>query len=177
MKRMFAGFLMGALFLGGVMFFYSAKSTNTKSKVGYLNTNELWSKMPEKAQADTTIEQMKNEFIVYLQKKQMNFENQVIEFRKDSASLSELIRKERVNELIKEQESIQKFPEQAEQELIKKREELYDPIREKMQKAIDDVAMEQGYDYVIDASFGNIVFARNKEDNVMALVESKLGLK
>lgn len=154
----------------------AAKGNTTKSKVGYINTTQLWQSMPEKAKADTSLVQMKREFLGYLQQKQQQFENGVATYKRDSSSMNELIKKEKIDGLLKEQEAIKKFPEQADAELNKKKEELYAPIRVKMQKAIDDVAAENNYDYITDVSFGHIIYAKNTEDNILPLVKKKLGL-
>lgn len=169
-----------ALFVIGIfstLILVAAKSNNTKSKLGYINTTELWQAIPEKSSADSSLLKMKNEFVGYLQKKQKQFETGVAEYKRDSASMSQLIRKEKVDALIKEQEAIKKFPKQADTELNKKKEELYAPIRQKMQNAIDAVAAENNYDYITDVSFGNIIYAKNKEDNILPLVKKKLGLQ
>lgn len=154
----------------------AAKSNNTKSKVGYINTAALWQIMPDKAIADTTLVKMKREFLGYLEQKQQTFENGVGIFKRDSASMSELIKKEKIEGLLKEQESIKNFPKQADTELNKKKEELYAPIKAKMQKAIDAVAAENNYDYITDVSFGHIIYAKNTEDNILPLVKKNLGL-
>lgn len=154
----------------------AAKGNTTKSKVGYINTTQLWQSMPEKAKADTSLVQMKREFLGYLQQKQQQFESGVTTYKRDSSSMNELIKKEKIDGLLKEQEAIKKFPEQADAELNKKKEELYAPIRLKMQKAIDDVAAENNYDYITDVSFGHIIYAKNTEDNILPLVKKKLGL-
>ena len=154
----------------------AAKGNTAKSKVGYINTSALWQVMPEKSEADTALVKMKREFIGYLQQKQKTFENGVAVYKRDSSSMSELIKKEKIEGLLKEQEAIKKFPEQADAELNKKKEELYTPIRVKMQKAIDAVAAENNYDYVTDVSFGHIIYAKNTEDNILSLVKSKLEL-
>ncbi|MCT4582356.1 MAG: OmpH family outer membrane protein [Flavobacteriales bacterium] len=155
----------------------AAKGNTAKSKVGYINTTQLWQAMPEKASADSTLSKMKTEFVGYYQQKQQQFELGVTGYKRDSASMSELIRKEKVDALLKEQESIKNFPKQADAELNKKKEELYAPIRQKMQKAIDAVAAENHYDYITDVSFGHIIYAKNTEDNILPLVKKKLGLQ
>ncbi len=154
----------------------AAKGNTTKSKIGYINTTELWQVMPEKAVADTALVKIKREFIVYLQQKQKQFENGVAIYKRDSSSMSELIKKEKIEGLLKEQEAIKKFPEQADAELNKKKEVLYAPIRNKMQEAIDAVAADNNFDYITDVSFGNIIYAKNTEDNILPFVKKKLGL-
>ena len=158
-------------------FLTSAKSNTTKSKLGYINTTALWQVMPDKALADTSLVKMKREFIGYLQQKQKNFENGVAIYKRDSINMSNLIKKEKIDELLKAQEEIKTFPKRADAELNKKKEELYTPIRQKMQKAIDEVAKENNFDYITDVSFGNIIYAKNTQDNILELVKNKLGLK
>ncbi len=169
-----------ALFTAGflaLIILVAAKSNNIKSKVGYINTTQLWQAMPEKASADSTLTKMKNEFVGYLQQKQKQFEIGVAGYKRDSSSMSELIRKEKIDALLKEQETLKNFPKQADAELNKKKEELYTPIRQKMQNAIDAVAAENNYDYITDVSFGHIIYAKNTEDNILPLVKKKLGLQ
>lgn len=168
---------LAAMVLILAVVFVAAKGTGTKSKVGYINTNELWSVMPEKQAADQQLKNMESEMIAYLQEEQKSFEIGVNTFIQDSASMTELVKKQTLQKLQQQQENIQALPQAANDELVKKQEELYAPIREKMQKAIDEVAEENGYDYILDAAYGNIVYAKNEGDNVIGLVKNKLGLK
>ncbi|CAG5086180.1 OmpH family outer membrane protein [Parvicella tangerina] len=159
-----------------VVVFVAAKSTGPKSKVGYINTNELWVLMPEKQAADEELKKMEEQMVTYYQQEQKTFEIGVNTFVKDSASMTELVKKQTLQKLQQQQENLQAMPKAANDELAKKQEQLYNPIREKMQKAIDEVAKENGYDYILDAAYGNIVYARNDDDNVLGLVKAKLGL-
>ena len=156
--------------------FVAAKSSGAKSKVGYINTNELWALMPEKQEADAELKKMEEQMIAYFQEEQKNFEAGVATYVADSANMTDLIKNQTLQKLQQQQENLQSMPQAANDELLKKQEALYAPIREKMQKAIDEVASENGYDYILDAAYGNIVFARNDDDNVIGLVKSKLGL-
>ncbi len=160
-----------------VVVFAAAKSTGAKSKVGYINTNELWALMPEKQAADMELKKMEEQMVTYLKQEQQSFEVGVNTFVKDSANMTELVKKQTLQKLQQQQETIQSLPKEANNELMKKQEELYAPIKEKMQNAINEVAEENGYDYILDAAYGNIVYAGNDDDNVIGLVKSKLGLK
>lgn len=165
---------LGVMMLGLVV--VAAKSMGTKSKVGYINTNELWALMPEKKAADEQLKNMETQMVAYLQQEQKSFEDGVSTYVKDSASMTELVKKQTIQKLTQQQENIKNLPKAANEELMKKQEELYAPIKEKMQKAIDEVAAENGYDFIFDAAFGNIVFVKDEGDNVLALVKSKLNL-
>ncbi len=173
LKSIIVGGMLAIFALG----FVAAKSTGTKSKVGYINTNELWAAMPEKSAADEKLKAMETEMVTYLQNEQKTLQQGVVAYQKDSANMSDLVKKQTYNKLVQQQESLQKLPEEANKELIAKQEELYKPIREKMQTAIDQVAAENGYDYIMDAAFGNLVYSKNKEDDILPLVKLKLDLK
>lgn len=177
MKSKILSFLFGAFLISGILFFTAAKGTNVKSKVGYINTNELWALMPEKKGADDELNKIRDQYITYLEQKQKQFEQEVMQFQADSSSMTPFIKQQRYDDLLKKQKEIQNFPNQAEEDLQKKQKELYTPIKEKMQKAIDEVAAENSYDYILDAAFGNIVFTKNTEDNILSLVKKKLGLE
>ena len=58
---------------------------------------------------------------------------------------------------------------------MKKSEDLLKPIRDRIQKAIDDVADENKYDYVFDYSTGFLLYAEKVTD-VTSKVKAKLGL-
>lgn len=168
------------LYITGIItlvLFVAAKGKTEKSKIGYINVTNLWKSMPQKAKADSTLLKMKEEFVVYFKQKQKSFETGVLEYKRDSASMSKLIREQKLELLLKEQENIKNFPKQADKELNNKKEEMYKPIRKIMQKAIDEVAAENNFDYITDVSLGHIIYAKNTNDNIMPLVKKKLGLK
>jgi outer membrane protein len=58
----------------------------------------------------------------------------------------------------------------------KKRTELFQPIIKKATDAINGVAKEKGYTYVLDSSAGTILFS-TESDDLMPAVKTKLGLK
>lgn len=60
--------------------------------------------------------------------------------------------------------------------LAKKREELYKPILEKVNTAMQDVAKENGYLLVFDASTQVLLYAHESLD-VTNLVKAKLGIQ
>ena len=62
-----------------------------------------------------------------------------------------------------------------EEAVAKKREEKLKPILEKVNNAIQTVAKENGYLYVIDATAGTLLYADEAND-LQNLVRTKLGL-
>jgi len=176
MKSKITQITVGAILVISLLGFMAAKGSSTKSKVGHINTNELWNAMPEKKAADEQLKKMQGEMVAYLEKEQKTLEQGIVTYQKDSANMSGLVKNETVQKLLTQQKNLQSLPDKANEELKKKQNELYQPIRVKMQKAIDDVASENGYDYIMDVAFGNIVFVKNESDNILTKVKTKLNL-
>ncbi len=68
------------------------------------------------------------------------------------------------------------FQQSADQDLGAKQAELFNPLIEKVKKAISDVARENNYNYIFDVGIGALVFYENG-DNVLPLVKAKLGVQ
>jgi len=78
-------------------------------------------------------------------------------------------------ELKKQEIKLAQFEQESKQKIVTKSEALLQPIRDKIQNAINTVAEEQGFDYIFDYSMGVIVYADETSD-VGALVKAKLGM-
>jgi outer membrane protein len=177
MKINFKSFLIGGILVTAVALFFSAKISTAKSKLGYINTKLLWELMPERVEADEKLKKLEMELYNFIVQEQESFYANVQKFQKDSASLSDLVMKQTYNKLLQQQEVITSLPEQANQELNNKQQELYAPILKKMQEAIDAVAAKHGFDYIVDSGQGHLVYVKNKEDDILPLVKEHLGLK
>jgi len=71
---------------------------------------------------------------------------------------------------------IEAFQSSAQEDLQKKEQELLQPIIDLAKKAIEEVAKEQGYTYILDTAYGIVLFA-DPSDDIMPLVKKKLNLK
>ena len=79
-----------------------------------------------------------------------------------------------MKEILDLQKNLDEMPPSFEKDLLELKDALYQPIRVKMQAAVDKGA--QQYDYIFDSSYGTIIFSKNKSDNIMALVKAELQL-
>ena len=81
------------------------------------------------------------------------------EFQQTGLMLSEEKKMEKQNELEREYMEFRKFQSGIEQKAIQRNQELFQPINEKIQKVIDNVAAELGMDLILDAVGNNIAYA------------------
>ena len=64
----------------------------------------------------------------------------------------------------------------AQEQLQGREQELLKPIIYRAKKAIEDVAKEGGYTYILDAGTAAVLYSQDSDD-IMPQVKKKLGLK
>ncbi|MFN5942151.1 MAG: OmpH family outer membrane protein [Bacteroidota bacterium] len=147
-----------------------------QNKLGYINSRELLEVMPEVKKADSSLQIYAKSFQDQLESMSKEYESKVKDFQANEKTMNEAVKEVKVKEVQQLQERMEALQQSAQEKTSKKREEMYKPILEKADKAIKDVAKENKYDYIFDASGGAILFAKDS-DNVLSLVKTKLGIK
>ena len=144
-------------------------------KLGYIDSNEILSLMPE---TDSLQQELKN-YADYLDQQMntmaMEYQTKLQQYQENVATMSDLIRQTKEKEITDLQQRIQAFQGSADQDMQVKQQELFNPLIEKVKKAIDDVSKENAYNYVFDVGTGAVVFYENG-DNILPLVKAKLGI-
>jgi len=146
-------------------------------KVGYINSQELIQSIPEVKEANSNIETFRNQ----LQKKGQDMikgfqaKYTALEQKRERGELSPIQLEEEAQKLGLEEQQIREFDQQSQDKIVKKSEALLQPLRTKIQDAIDAVAAENGYAYIFDYSTGFVLYADQNTD-VSTLVKAKLGM-
>ena len=146
-----------------------------QNKLGYINSNELLSIMPESIAMQEELQSYARGLESSLAAMQAEGEKKLTDYQQNEASMSDLVKQDKVRELESIQQRILEFQQNAQESLAAKEQELITPILEKARKAIEDVAKEGNFTYIFDASTGNILYAAESE-NILQLVKAKLGL-
>jgi outer membrane protein len=146
-------------------------------KVGYLNSEEILALLPEVKQANSDIEVMKAMFTKKGQDmvKDLQAKYQVLQQKQAGGELSPVELDKQGAALKAEEAKLQEFDQSSQQKIYAKSEELLQPIQDKVNKAIKDVAKENGYLYIFDYSLGVVLYA-DPETDVSKLVKAKLGI-
>ncbi len=160
------GILMSAT--GGVL---------AQQKIGYLNTALIMSEMPEVRQADQNLDALRKQLLRQGEQMVEALERKFVDAQ-ERYSRGEMtpVEQSRVEQNLQEEEAkISQFEQQMQENLMKKRNELLTPIIDKINKAVEDVAKEGGFSFILDASSGSILYADDKQD-ITPLVKRKLGM-
>lgn len=168
MKKLFLVLLMSSIVATGF--------SQQKIKLGHLNSNDLLEAMPEKAKAQKSLQDYSKQLEDQLVAMQDELEKKYNEYLEKKDTYTDLIKKNKEEELTSLQQRIQTFQSNAQQDLQKKEQELLKPIIDKAKKAIDEVAKENGYTYVFDSGTGVLLYFPKDSDDILPLVKKKLGI-
>jgi outer membrane protein len=159
--------VMGLLMVGN--------TTKAQMKIGTISLAELIPTMPEYKKADTSMNEFQNAL-------QQQYQDMVAEYQQQSTLLGskdtakytaaqlELKRKTAQDLLVK----LQGWQQTASQMRDQKNQDLLVPIQKKAMDAIQAVAKENGYTYVISK---DQLLVSPPADDILPLVKKRLGLK
>ena len=148
------------------------------NKLGYINSLELLSLMPETKVADEKLEKYGKDLEGLYDQMIKEGQTKAAEFEKISrdSTDNDVTLQFKYEELMSLQKKVGDFEASINEKIGAKREEFYAPIVEKANNAIKAVAKENGFTYIFDASAGSIVYA-DETDDVLPLVKKKLAIQ
>ena len=161
--------LLTAIVLLGALSF-----TNAQSKVAHINVQQLLSEMPEMKAAQAELKKLEETYKADLQSSFQEFQSKAKLYESEAASKTQAENEKRAVELQNFERNLGEARQTASQELQKKQGELYQPILQKANDAVQKVAKAQGFHYVLDASPGSgVILAEGK--SLLADVKKELG--
>ena len=166
---------MKKLLLGAVMAlgFFSASA---QTKIGYINTDELMSIMPEAAKVNTELNDYQASLQQLGQTLTIDADKKRDQYFLDSLKLSPSMKEIRRNELVTLYTRLQNFDQEAQEKSQKYAQDKIAPVRARAMEAIKTVAREKGYTYVIDEATSALL-VMPPGDNLLPAVKTKLGIK
>ena len=160
------------LFISAGIFGFSTK-TNAQ-KIGYISADEIIQLMPEAATVQQQLDQYQQSLYQNAQEKQAALNDAIQKFVKDSATMSASLKEVKRADLQKQSQELAGENQRIQNEFEQKRQELSAPIQKKLQDAIEAVAKENGYTYVMPKE---ALIVMPPSSDIGPLVIKKLGLK
>jgi outer membrane protein len=170
MKRLFKVALIAGCML------LTAGFAKAQSKIGYIDFNAVVDVMPETKTLQTQLQAYQKTFVDQLQTMQNEYQTKGAAYEKSRSTMTDATRTASENELQDIQKRIQDYSNNAQQQVQAKSSELSKPLFDKVRAAINTVAKEKGYGYVIDSGTTNLLVSPPADD-MLAAVKLKLGLK
>ena len=133
-----------------------------------IDSKYILEKLPEYKESQTKLDQFSAQWQQEIEKKQADLDKMYKDYDAEQVMLSDELKKKREDELYnreKEVRDLQKKRFGFEGDLFRKRQELIKPIQDKVYLAIQKLAVEKSYDFILDKSEGiTVIFADPKLD-------------
>lgn len=146
------------------------------AKIGHINSNDLLTAMPERATVQKDLEAHAQQLQKTLETMSKEYDSKVAEFQGKQDVMTDIIKDAKIKEITDLEKRIQEFQQTAQADIQKKEQELLQPIIDKAKNAINEVAKENAYTYILDSSIGVVLYSV-ESDNVLDLVKKKLGIQ
>ncbi|MBS1635538.1 MAG: OmpH family outer membrane protein [Bacteroidetes bacterium] len=166
MKKLVKSIAILALTVGSVTF-------ANAQKIAHISLDSLITIMPESKVAQDVAQKYLKDLESTVATMQTELETKYKDYMEKEATMSDLVKQTKQKELQDLSKRIDDFRAQAQEDYQRKYGELSKPIYDKAKKAIDAVAKENGYKYVLDTSTGVVIYSEPSDD-ILPLVKKKL---
>jgi outer membrane protein len=168
----------GLVAMAATIILTSGPAQGQAVKIGYTDAQLIVAQMDEYRQILGQLQGLADSGQTEYQQLIQSYQEKLADYQKKQALLSDAARTTREQELTTMQGEIQQFLANKEQELQSREEELMNPLLERVQTAINEVAGEQGLTLVINAQAGGspVLLYADASMDVTELVMDKLGI-
>ena len=145
-----------------------------------VDTKYILNKLPDYQDAQKRLDQISAQWQKEIDDKQATLNKMYKDYEAEQVMLSEELKKKREDELFNREKEVRDLQRKRfgfEGDLFKKREELVKPIQDRVYNAIQKIASNRLYDFILDKSEGiTVIFADPKLDKSDDVLR-ELGIK
>ncbi|MCX6278883.1 MAG: OmpH family outer membrane protein [Bacteroidetes bacterium] len=153
-----------------------ASQAQNPVKIGYIDFNTLLAAMPGIDSVKIKLQSYQKALTDQMDAMKAEFENKYQDYQSQSSSMSDLIKQTKEKELTDLQGRIDAFQQKASSDLQTKQQELVAPFISKAKAAINEVAKESKYTFVLNA-IEDVVLYKNEAEDLMPVIKKKLGIQ
>jgi len=155
-------------------------AVSNAQRYAVIDSKYILDKLPEYKEAQKLLDQFSEQWQQEVDQKQALMDKMYKDYDAEQVMLSDVLKKKREDELYnkeKELRDLQKKRFGFEGDLFKKRQELIKPIQDRVYNAVQKLAVEKQYDFILDKSEGiTVIFADPKLDKSADIIRN-LGVK
>lgn len=150
---------------------------NAQNSIAFVNTIDIINSLPDKAYATEKLSSLNDNYNQELQIMQNEYNKKYSDFITYQDNLAENIKLRRMQELTDLENRIQSFTTLAQKDIEEHEQLLLEPIKEKVNNAIESVGIEYNFAVIYDLDNSGIVFVSPNAVDANPLVKSKLGVQ
>ncbi|MEZ4986598.1 MAG: OmpH family outer membrane protein [Saprospiraceae bacterium] len=159
------------LFVAALLFFQVA---GTAQKFAYVDVQEILENIAEYQEAQAELDRLANQWRQEIAQEYDVIKGMYNRYQAEQVLLSEDARKQREDEIMNKEKAVREMqrdrfgPEGA---LFKRRQELVQPIQERVYAAIESYAQERSYDFIFDrSSDSGMIFSNPQYDKTEDII-------
>lgn len=145
-----------------------------------IDTKYILDRMPDYKAAQKNLDEIALGWQKEIDKMQAELDRMYKDFEAEQVMLSDELRKKREDQLFVKEKALRDQQRQRfgfEGDLFKKRQELIKPVQDKVYNAVQKLAVQRGYDFILDKSEGiTVIFADPKLEKSEDILK-ELGVK
>jgi len=149
-------------------------SLDSPLQIAYINSIDLLEMVPGKTAATKAIEQLNKKYKDELVVMQNDYNAKYTDFLANQNNMAESIKLRRMQELYELEQSINRFMKVAQEDVDSQEQQLIVPLKEKLQQAVNEVGIEQGYVCIYDKADPTLAFITPNAVDATPLVKTKL---
>jgi outer membrane protein len=158
----------------------AAGSIAMAQRYAVIDSKFILEKLPDYKDAQTRLDQFSVLWQQEIDQKQVALDKLVKDFEAEQVMLPDNLKKKREDEIFNKEKEIRDLQRKRfgfEGDLFRKRQELIKPVQDKVYNAVQKLALEKQYDFILDKSEGiTIIFADPKLDKSEEILKY-LGVK
>jgi outer membrane protein len=167
-------FLLLTILLTGTVLYSFAQ------RYAIIDTRYILDKLPEYKEAQKKLDQTSEQWQKEIDDLQTELDKMYKDYEAEQVMLSDELKKKREDELFNKEKKVRDLQKKRfgyEGDLFKKRQELIKPIQDKVYNAVQKLAVQKLYDFILDKSEGiTVIFADPKLDKSEEVLR-ELGVK
>lgn len=166
------------IFLLASFLYSSFTSAQSPQKIGFVDSQTILTQLPEAIKAQGDLDALTNKWTAQLDSMSQAYQAALADYQKQANTMPDDKKLAAQQKLIAQEQALldfrrQKFG-QGTGEIYKRQEEIFNPVKEKIYKAIEDVAKTEGMQFVFDKSGDIILLYADAQFDITFKVLDKL---
>jgi outer membrane protein len=162
--------IMTFIFGVGLISISMTTFSQTVLKIGHVDITGIMNALPQRDSAASVLEKETKEYQSTYDEMTAVYNKMMDDYEKKQSTYSEIVKKNKESELLDKEKRLKEFEQNATTTLQKRNTELVQPIMDKILRAINKVAAENGFTYILDVSKGSVVYTSKDSQNIDSLV-------
>lgn len=158
--------------------FLAAQAQTATTKIGFADVDYIFTQMPEAKQVESELKTTQTMLKNQIEGKAQEFQKKYQEYNANLGNMLEAVRANTERELQQMQQNLEKLQQDAQTTIQNKQTQLWDPVYKKVAKAIEEVAKENAFTFILTQQIGGLDVILYADDNmdVSDLVLKKMGV-